>query len=93
MFSVYILYSKTADRYYVGHTADVKSRVSYHNSPVQFGEYTRKNGPWELVCEEKDFLSRSEAMRRELEIKNWKSRRKIEKLINNCVGRVPTSRD
>ncbi|MBN2189134.1 MAG: GIY-YIG nuclease family protein [Chitinispirillaceae bacterium] len=89
MFSVYILYSKTADRYYVGHSANVKSRLSHHNASLRFGEYTRKNGPWTLVYEERDFHSRSEAMRREREIKGWKSRKKIEKLIHRSVGRVP----
>ena len=94
MFTAYILYSHTyshtADRYYVGHTADVENRVSRNNAPVQFGEYTRKNGLWILVYEEKEFETRSAAIHREREIKGWKSRKMIKKPIDSLVGSVPT---
>ncbi len=44
-FSVYILYSARADRYYVGHTSDVERRLLSHNSSDEIGgRYTRKNG-------------------------------------------------
>ena len=46
MFFVYILYSNNADKYYVGHTNNIDIRLVKHNSPVKFGEFTRKNGPW-----------------------------------------------
>jgi putative endonuclease len=90
MFTVYILYSRTADRYYVGHTDNLEARLSSHNSPERRGEYTRRNGPWELAYHESGFSSRSGAMSREREIKKWKSRKMIERLIHSSVGRVPT---
>jgi len=85
-FSVYILYSTRADRYYVGHTSDLSQRVVSHNRVDEpEGHYTRKNGPWEVVWVEEGFGTRSEAMRREREIKGWKSRRRIEELIGRSA--------
>ena len=40
LYSVYILYSQSADRYYVGHTGDIVTRLNKHNSGVEHGEYT-----------------------------------------------------
>jgi len=37
---------------------------------------------WAIVYSE-DYNSKSDAYKRELEIKNWKSRKKIEKLIGS----------
>ena len=95
MYTVYILYSQSANRYYVGHTDDIEARMANHNgSGPTHGRYTRKNGPWNLVYTEVGFNSRSEAVCRERQIKAWKSRKKIEQLIQRSVGRVPTkSRD
>ena len=81
MFTVYILYSKAADKYYVGHTSNIEIRIAKHNSPVMHGEYTRKNGPWVLVYKEDGYESRKDAVARERQIKKWKSRKIIEKLI------------
>ncbi|MBN2036656.1 MAG: GIY-YIG nuclease family protein [Chitinispirillaceae bacterium] len=87
MFSVYILYSPTADRYYIGHTADLKLRMASHNhSCIGLNKYTRNNGPWNLVYQESNFTTRSEAMRREREIKQWKSRKKIETLVASTTS-------
>jgi putative endonuclease len=84
MYFVYILYSQSADRYYVGHTANIASRLeSHHREDFADVKYTRKNGPWRLVYIEKDFITRGDAMKREKEIKNWKSRIKIIQLISN----------
>jgi len=82
MFFVYILYSESAKRYYIGHTEDLYDRLSSHNTTTDIqGRYTRKNGPWELVYFEANFQTRSAAMRREKEIKSWKSAKQISKLI------------
>lgn len=91
MFTVYILYSPSADRYYVGHTDNIEARMANHNGPGPTrGRYTRKNGPWNLLYSEEGFQSRSEAMLRERQIKSWKSRKKIEQLIQRSAARVPT---
>jgi len=93
-FSVYILYSQTADRYYVGHTSDIHTRLKSHNRTDELGgKYTRKNGPWELVYLQEGFTSRAEAVKREREIKRWKSRRRIKELIEAQPAESRLKRD
>ena len=73
---VYILYSKERDRYYVGHTEDVHRRVKEHRIRKNLGAED-----WELKYKE-EFASRSEAVKREAEIKAHKRRAYIESLFN-----------
>jgi len=80
---VYILYSVSRDRYYVGYTSNVDERVIEHNAGAT--NYTRSGKPWILVYKEQYEL-KSEAMKREREIKMKKSRKYIEYLINSSVG-------
>lgn len=66
---------------------DRRSGVSYagiSSSPVGYG----KSNDWKLVWLEDD-LSEIDARKREEEIKDWKSRKRIEQLI----GSKPTSKD
>jgi putative endonuclease len=84
-FTVYILYSESADKYYIGHTADLQTRLQQHNDlyvSSHTSKFTLKNGPWKLVHSEEGFATRPDAMKREREIKGWKSRVMIRKLIN-----------
>lgn len=78
MFSVYILQSISSGRYYVGHTDDLMRRLSEHNTGMT--KYTQRDKPWKVVYTEQ-YATRSEAMKREHEIKKKKSRKYIEKLI------------
>jgi putative endonuclease len=78
-FVVYILYSHKCDRYYVGHTDDLDRRIAEHNSGIG-GKYSSQCRPFIVVYTE-SFATRSEAMKREKEIKAKKSRRYIELLI------------
>ncbi len=75
---VYILYSGSRDRYYVGSTGDLEDRLRRHNEGRS--QYTRSGAPWELVHSE-GFATRSEAYQRERFIKKKKSRAYIESLI------------
>ena len=76
---MYILYSKSSDRYYIGHTADVlEERISKHNSHQ--GGFTGRSTDWKLVYKE-EFATKQMALEREMEIKVWKSRKRIETLI------------
>ena len=70
-FYVYILYSKSRDRFYVGQTKDVGDRFIRHNTGKS--KSTRSGRPWRLVYAEKH-PSRSEAMTREKQIKAMKDR-------------------
>ncbi|PYI45719.1 MAG: endonuclease [Verrucomicrobia bacterium] len=76
MFWVYIL-RNPAGNFYVGHTHNLENRVTNHNRTDKIaGKFTRKNGPWALIWSEAH-PDRSRAVRREREIKSWKSARLI----------------
>lgn len=79
MFYVYILYSKNIDKYYIGFTEDLNARIYKHNNKHR--GFTASSNDWELKHSE-EYNSKQEAINREKEIKNWKSRKMIEKLIN-----------
>ena len=53
-------------------------RVRKHNS--NHSGFTGKIGDWELVYTE-IVESKTEALKREIQIKKWKSRKKLEQLI------------
>jgi putative endonuclease len=77
---IYIL--KCADdTLYTGYTTDVARRVIEHNGEGKLvgAKYTASRRPVRLVYQE-SFVTRSDAMKREAEIKNF-SRAQKEKLI------------
>jgi putative endonuclease len=79
MFYVYILYSPSRNKFYVGCTGDdLVERIRKHNSNHK--GFTGKTGDWELKYRE-EFPAKTLAAKREREIKSWKSRKMIEKLI------------
>ncbi|HCW09351.1 MAG TPA: excinuclease ABC subunit C [Cytophagales bacterium] len=82
MFYVYILYSEQADRYYVGQTYNLDTRLKSHLSGIS--GYTSMTDDWQLVYSE-EFATRNEAIKRENEIKRKKSRKYIEWLIQKKV--------
>jgi predicted GIY-YIG superfamily endonuclease len=47
MFYVYILYSASADKFYVGQTHDVELRLSFHNE-LSDHSFTSRFRPWQL---------------------------------------------
>ena len=79
MHSVYILQSETSGKFYVGCARDPISRLAEHQRGQTLS--TRNRGPWKLVYLE-NFASRGEALRREKQIKSWKSHRSIRELID-----------
>ena len=76
MYYIYVLQDKLSSKFYVGHTNNIEERIKRHNEGRS--GYT-KRGQWKLYYFEK-YKTRSEAMRREKEIKYKKSRRYIENL-------------
>jgi len=78
MHFVYILYSPARDKYYVGSCEDVSKRLIKHNT--NHSGFTGKTGDWVIKYSEA-FPDKSEALKREKQIKAWKSRKMIEKLI------------
>ena len=85
---VYILQSEATGRYYIGHTDDLVRRVRQHNDPDYKGSKTTKRfqGPWQLVYTE-EFVTRSDAMIYERQIKSWKSRKRIAQLVESRLQR------
>jgi putative endonuclease len=80
VYTLYILHSKTIDRYYIGYTNDINRRLAEHNRIK--GKYTDVGIPWLLVYSE-CYGSKKEAMAREKFIKSKKSKQFIIDLINN----------
>ena len=79
MYTFYILYNKIKSHYYIGFTGDkFEERLRKHNSDHK--GFTGKAGDWIIVYSE-IFNEKKAAMRREKEVKGWKSKIMIEKLI------------
>ena len=79
MAHAYIIFSHLLDRFYVGATADeLDQRIRRHNTNHK--GFTGKANDWELVHAE-PFETMEQAMKREREIKSWKSRKRIEAML------------
>ena len=84
MWTMYILYSAIKDRYYVGYTGDsIQERIRRHNTNHK--GFTGNTGDWKLVYSEQ-YEEKNQASSREREIKNWKSRKRIETLIRENIS-------
>src|SRR6266516_7103850 len=92
MYWVYVLQNPKG-RFYVGHRDDLITRVANHNRVDKtLGKFTRKNVPWILLWSE-PHAARSSAMRREHQIKSWKSAKHIKTPLlgqsGKHSGRIP----
>jgi putative endonuclease len=87
MNKVYIIFSKTLNKYYVGSTSDVmEERLRRHNS--NHSGFTGGYGDWVTVYLE-FFETNQQALAREKQIKKWKSRKLIEKLVESAGSEHP----
>jgi putative endonuclease len=81
MFYLYILFSEKKTKYYVGHTGDdLNERLRKHNSNHK--GFTGGLGDWKIVHSE-TYSTKSDAYQRELQIKKWKSSKRIAQLVQN----------
>ena len=82
MHYLYIIYSDSLNKYYVGETPDVDVRLAQHNSHYFKNNFTRSANDWKILlkypCENKH-----EALFLEKFIKKMKSRKFIEKFVKN----------
>ena len=85
MFYLYILNSIKDGRYYLGSCADINKRFNQHNSGLV--KSTKVHLPWKIVYTE-EYKTLSEARKREYQVKSWKKRAAIEKLINFKESRI-----
>ena len=77
MYYTYIL-RLANNSYYIGCTSDLEKRLDYHKKSKVFS--TKNKLPLTLIYFEKK-NSLSEARIREMQIKKWKSREAIERLL------------
>lgn len=75
---VYIARARTG-RYYVGITTDTKKRIQKHNSG-KGSKFAINQGPFTLAYVSQELPNKSEARKREIQLKGW-SQIKKEKLI------------
>jgi putative endonuclease len=79
MATTYILFSESLNKYYIGHTQmTVEQRLSKHLT--DHSGFSAQAKDWQIVWT-RIFDEKSEAYAMERKIKNWKSRKLIEKLI------------
>ena len=76
---VYILYSTSIDKYYIGHTNDIERRIYEHNLGKE--KFTRKGVPWEIKFF-RSYDTNIEATREELRLKKCKNRKYLEEYMN-----------
>ncbi|MBN1325854.1 GIY-YIG nuclease family protein [Candidatus Falkowbacteria bacterium] len=88
MYIVYILKSKIKDRYYTGHTDNLIARLLRHNKGLV--KSTKHFKPWEVVYIE-THKTKSEAYRRELEIKSYKGGILFKRLVGR-FDKIPKNK-
>lgn len=78
---MYVLYSALIDRYYVGSTTCLPAeRLRRHLS--NHSGFTSRTKDWKVVYVEV-FIDILSAKERERQIKSWKSRPRLEQLVNS----------
>lgn len=86
MFYVYIIKGKKSGKFYIGSTQDVEERLRQH--AIGNTRSLKDKGPFVLVHKE-DFQTRTEARKRENQIKRYKGGNAFKKLIiGKCFGDV-----
>ncbi|OGW61746.1 MAG: hypothetical protein A2V83_08725 [Nitrospirae bacterium RBG_16_64_22] len=78
VYTVYVLQSEKDGSFYIGQTRNLTGRLIRHNAGAVTSTKARR--PW-IVVWGQTFPDRSEAIRREKELKKQKSRRFLQDLI------------
>ena len=84
MYYLYILKSIKEGQIYIGSTNNIERRLKEHNRGHTIS--TRRFIPWRVLYLEK-YLTKKEAVRREQQLKKWKSRKRIDTLISRTFSR------
>lgn len=85
-YGVYVLYSESAKKLYIGYSESVINRFLSHNSLATKG-YTIRYRPWKLIHVEY-YVSKPEAMRREKQLKAGQGRKWIKNDVLNYMVRI-----
>ncbi|MDR0802417.1 GIY-YIG nuclease family protein [Fluviicola sp.] len=86
MFYTYVLYSSSKDKFYVGASESPRERLKKHNAKSK--GFTNQTNDWTIVFL-REFETKSEDLTFEKQIKSWKSKIKIQKLINSAGSKHP----
>jgi len=78
---VYILYSVSLRRFYIGCSSDAEVRLRKHLS--RHKGFTGKAKDWEEQLRE-EYETKSIALKRERQLKAWKNKERIWKFIERC---------
>ncbi len=83
MFQVYVIRASTNGKIYIGQTEDIAKRLDQHNNRnFDKRAYTKLNGKdWKIVYTE-EYQTRSEALKRENELKSHRGRDFIKNLLS-----------
>jgi putative endonuclease len=79
VYTVYALYSESIDRLYIGQTKDLTQRLTSHREYNK--GFTARANDWKLIFYE-DVPTRSEAIRRERQLKTGSGRRFLRDLLS-----------
>ena len=79
---LYVLHSKSKDKYYIGETTDVNFRLNIHNSHGFKNSFTKIADDWTIVLQF-ECKDRNEAIYLENFTKRMKSKKFIQKIIDD----------
>ncbi|TRZ43260.1 GIY-YIG nuclease family protein [Robertkochia solimangrovi] len=79
---LYIIYSNKVDKFYVGITKNLETRLAKHNLAIYKGSFTKIANDWKYVLQYK-CKTKKHANDIEKFIKRMKSRKFISKIIND----------
>ena len=88
MYFTYVIINDNHD-IYIGYTEDIERRLKRHNHELPSKRssftYKRKAGNWKLFYKE-EFETKSEAIKREKQLKSYQGRQFIKKLVDPPAG-------
>lgn len=76
MFYLYVLYSPSASKFYVGHSQNPIEALAFHNSDTE-SRYTGKYSDWEI----RSVFEVSDSLEEALELKRFINKQKTRKLV------------
>ena len=82
MYYVYVLYSTSHKKKYIGFTSDLRKRVSQHKAGNS--RYTKKIKDWNLVYYQ-CFVNKTDALREEKFLKSGKGFDRLKHLLDNTL--------
>lgn len=82
MYYVYIIFSKSLNKKYIGYTNDLKNRLLDHNSG--YSKFTSQGIPWRLIYYEV-FNNQIDVLNEEKFLKSGKGRDRLNFLLINTI--------